>query len=119
MSSPFDLNPDKLLPSTGYRLLERIGGGGFGEVWRAEAPGGFQVAVKVLLRAADHEEARRELHALELIKRLSHPFLVQTHAYWIQQDRVYIVMDLADGSLRDHLKECRKQGLTSIPPAEL
>jgi serine/threonine protein kinase len=102
-----------------YKLLNRIGTGGFGEVWRAEAPGGVEVAVKILFRAMDHEEAQRELNALELIKRLRHPFLLQTHSYWPRRDRLYIVMELADGSLRDRLTECRQAGLTGIPPGEL
>src|SRR6516164_5756783 len=74
---------DGLLPN-GYKLVERIGCGGFGEVWRAEAPGGFEVAVKVLFRSVDHEEGRRELQALEVIRRLRHPFLLATQAYWVR-----------------------------------
>jgi serine/threonine protein kinase len=102
-----------------YKLLNRIGTGGFGEVWRAEAPGPVEVAVKILFRGLDHEEAKRELQSLELIKRLRHPFLLQTHSYWPRQDQLYIVMELADGSLRDRLIKCREAGLTGIPPDEL
>ena len=32
----------------GYTLTDRIGAGGYAEVWRAEAPGGLQKAVKVV-----------------------------------------------------------------------
>ncbi|MCI0456989.1 MAG: bifunctional serine/threonine-protein kinase/formylglycine-generating enzyme family protein [Gemmataceae bacterium] len=103
----------------GYKWLKRIGSGGFGEVWQAEAPGGIPVAIKVIYRPLDHDEAQRELQALELIKRLSHTFLMQTQAYWSEQDRLVIVMELADCSLRDRLKECRRDGLTGIPPTEL
>ena len=37
---------DIVLP--GYVLSERIGSGGYAEVWRAEAPGGIQKAVKIV-----------------------------------------------------------------------
>ena len=102
-----------------YKRIRRLGSGAFGEVWQAEAPGGVEVALKIIFRPVDHEQAQRELQALELIKRLRHPFLLQTHAFWTSGDRLCIAMELADGTLRDRLKACRSAGLTGIPPAEL
>jgi serine/threonine protein kinase len=103
----------------GYKLLQRIGSGSFGEVWRAEAPGGVPAAIKIIFRPLEHEEAQRELQALELTKQLRHSFLLQTQGYWQLEDRLYIAMELADCSLRDRLKECRQAGLNGIPPEEL
>lgn len=103
----------------GYRLIKRIGSGTFGEVWRADAPGGVPVAVKIVIRPVDADEAQRELHAMELIKLLQHPYLLQTHRFEIFEDRLYIVMELADGSLRDRLKQRRKEGKGGIPVGEL
>lgn len=103
----------------GYRLIQRLGSGGYGEVWRAEAPGGIEVAVKRIFRPLDHADAQRELQALELIKKLRHPFLLQTHSSWSLEDRLLIVMELADGSLLERLNECRKAGMSYIPTAEL
>jgi hypothetical protein len=108
------------LPIVGsYRKIKRLGSGSFGEVWAAEAPGNVEVAIKIIFRPLNHQEAQRELQALELIKQLRHPFLLQTHAYWPLQDRLLIAMELADGSLRDRLAECRALGLKGIPAPEL
>src|SRR5262249_5337509 len=87
--------------------------------WRARAPGGVDVAVKRISRPREHSERQRELQALELIKRLRHPYLLQTHAFFSLPDELIIVMELADGSLRDRLKHYRKDGKTGIPPREL
>jgi serine/threonine protein kinase len=115
---PVDNNP--LLPiGGGYQLEKLIGRGGSAEVWRAVAPGGFAVAVKIISRPADHEERLREEKALEVIKQLHHHFLIRTHAYYPEQDRMYIIMDLAEGSLRDRLRECRKAGEAGVPAVEL
>jgi serine/threonine protein kinase len=118
---PLAPNPDgQVLPVTGgYKLLSRLGSGTFGEVWRAEAPGGVPVALKIIFRPLGDEDARRELESLELLKRLRHPFLVPIHQFFPLEDRLLIVMNLADGSLRDRHKACRKAGLPGIPVAEL
>ena len=110
----------RMLGVTGeYSLLERIGSGSFGEVWRALAPGGIPCAVKVLTRPVDHETAQRELESLEIIKNIRHPFLLQTQTFSVSEERLYIIMELADGSLRSRLKECRKEGLNGSPLKEL
>ncbi len=117
---PVQIEGGNALPvGGGYTLVRRLGSGSFGEVWLAEAPGGVEVAIKVIFRSLDHAEARRELESLELIKRLRHPYLLQTQAFWSLQDRLLIVMDLADGNLRDRAKECRQAGWPGIPLTEL
>lgn len=103
----------------GYRLLKRLGSGSYGEVWRAEAPGGIEVAVKRIYRPLDHADAQRELASLELIKGLRHPFLLQTQSFFALEDKLIIVMEMADGSLLDRLKECRNGGMSFIPVSEL
>jgi serine/threonine protein kinase len=103
----------------GYKMIKRIGSGGFGEVWRAEAPGGVEMALKIIFRPLDHEEAQRELQSLELIKRLRHPYLLQTQSFYPLEDRLIIAMELAEGSLRDRLKECRQAKMPGIPVDEM
>jgi len=103
----------------GYKAEKFIGRGGFGEVWRALAPGGFPAAAKIITRPADHEERQREERSLNVIKALNHHFLIKTIASWSEQDQLYIVMDLADGSLRERLKQCKAQKLNGVPVEEL
>jgi serine/threonine protein kinase len=116
---PPALREEKVTAGSGYRLLKRLGGGSFGEVWQAEAPGGVLVAVKIVNRPADDDLAEKELRALELCKGLRHHFLVRVHAFWEEGNRLYIAMDLADGTLRDRMKEFRQQGQEGLPRAEL
>jgi formylglycine-generating enzyme required for sulfatase activity len=112
-----------LVPGTGgpegYRLLDLLGRGAFGEVWRAEAPGGVKVAVKILSLTLKPAEAKRELAALHSILELRHPYLLSLQAIFYQGDRIFVVMELADGSLGSRLAECQDQGQPGIPAGEL
>jgi Protein kinase domain len=122
LSAPTNAAPslgEVLPPNEGYRLLERIGSGQYGEVFRANAPGGVDVAVKRIFRSLDDEASQRELQALELIRTLRHPFLLQTQRYWSLKDRVVMVMELADDSLADWYRTCRGAGKQGIPAPEL
>ncbi len=108
---------DIVLP--GYTLADRIGSGGYAEVWRAEAPGGIQKAVKIVYGYYDDEFASQELKALERIKGVRHPFLLSLERFEIISGRLAILTELADMSLDQRLRQCRADGLTGIPRDEL
>ena len=99
--------------------MRRLGSGAFGEVFEALAPGGVRVAVDCILRSVDHPASQSEREALDAIKELSHPFLLKTNAYWVYEDKLVIVMELADGSLTDRIVYHHERGLPGVPPEEL
>jgi WD40 repeat protein/DNA-binding SARP family transcriptional activator/tRNA A-37 threonylcarbamoyl transferase component Bud32 len=94
-------------PLRGYQLLEQIGEGAFGTVYRASQPQvGREVAVKAIHRhlANDPEFIRRFEAEAQLVARLEHPHIVPLYDYWREPDAAYLVMRyLRGGSLRDRL----------------
>ncbi len=111
-------------PIPGYRLIERLGGGGFGEVWKAEAPGGLFKAIKFVygdIEGADDEGARadQELKALKRVQSVHHPYILSLERYDIIDGQLIIVMELADKTLWDRYKEFRRLGKKGIPREEL
>jgi eukaryotic-like serine/threonine-protein kinase len=119
---PFPQQHDEPIP--GYRLLERLGVGGFGEVWKVEAPGGVLKALKIVHGDLAELEpiqplAHQELKGLERVKSVRHPYVMSLDRYDIIDGRLLIVMELADGTLWDRFQTCRAHGLPGIPRLEL
>jgi serine/threonine protein kinase len=111
-------------PIPGYRLVEFLGQGSFGEVWKCEAPGGVFKAIKFVhgnLQSLDVErlQAEQEWKALQLVKTIRHPFLLGLDRLEIVEGELVIVMELADSSLAERYRECREAGLAGIPRPEL
>ena len=72
-------------PLRGYRLLERIGAGSSGAVWRALQPEvGRDVAIKAIHPhlANDPDFIRRFEAEAQIIARLEHPHVVPLYDYW-------------------------------------
>ena len=91
-----------------YRIVEPLGAGGMGEVYRArDEKLDRDVALKVLPEGAlSDEEARerfrKEAHALS---RLSHPYIATLHDFDTADTVDFLVMELVRGpSLRDELE---------------
>jgi eukaryotic-like serine/threonine-protein kinase len=101
----------------GHTLGEKLGGGGFGTVWRARGPHG-EVAIKVL-----HAELIRSTDALgrfqleqEAIARIVHRNVVRSYGHGVLADgRPYLILELLRGpTLEDEI--ARRRGM---PPVEV
>ena len=93
----------------GYKLIERIGEGGFGVVYRAEQSSvNREVAIKVILpEYAKHPEFVQRFEAeARMVAKLEHPHIVPLHDYWRDKEGAYLVMRwLRGGSLREAIED--------------
>ena len=97
------------LPTLGrYRLIEKIGRGGMGVVYRAMDPSiGRIVAIKTLITSDTEGEdtllRARLLRESQAVGRLSHPNIVAVHDIGDIGPTTYIVMEYVDGRTLDQI----------------
>ena len=104
-------------PILGYRLIRLLGQGGFGHVWEAAAPGGLHVALKFI--RTDTGDADSELRALQSIRDVRHPHLLDLHFAQCVQNYAIIATSLCDKNLWNRYEECVAEGAIGIPEGEL
>ncbi|MBT1096496.1 serine/threonine-protein kinase [Streptomyces sp. Tu102] len=105
-----------------YRLVERIGSGGMGTVWRAlDELVDREVAVKQPRLPGDPEDAAHQRAANRLYRearaaaRVDHPAAVSIHDVVVEEDGLpWIVMELVRG---ESLHEALKRGPVEAPEA--
>src|SRR5579864_8895286 len=95
-----------------YRILARVGNGGFGAVYKAEDMqfGNRLVAVKEMMRRGNSEQSAE--NATEAFKRealllanLKHPSLPSIYDHFSEAGRWYMVMDFIEGETLETLLE--------------
>ena len=101
----------------GYRILERIGAGGMGEVYRAKDTRlGRDVAIKILPthRAGDPEREDRFLREAQAASALNHPNILSVYDIGADEGITFIVSEFIPGVL---LSDRIRQG--GVPIREL
>lgn len=110
-------------PIPGYHLIEPLGRGGYGEVWKCEAPGGLLKAIKFVPEAEGLDDepgpASEELRSIQYIKSLRHPFLLSMERVEVLNGELIIIMELADHSLKDVLSQRHAAGQPGLDRREL
>jgi serine/threonine protein kinase len=102
-----------------YHVLETLGSGGIGTVYRAlDTRTNESVALKLLwgTPGLDSRAARRLVREFETLADLSHPNVVKVYDAGVYQNSPYLVMELIEGlTLRDYLS-LRGESLVSSRP---
>jgi len=105
-------------PFPGYQLGDRIGRGGFAEVWQAATRDGQQIALKCM-PLNNAMIASKEVRSIQELSRLRHPHLTRVHQVWCTPGYIIIAMDQAEGSLHDLLLGYNHEYKSAVPPGEL
>lgn len=89
----------KWLERAGYKLLQEIGCGAMGRVYKATSPAGKIVAVKVLNAGArcGEQELRRFRKEFEAARRMHHPHVVRYLSFDAEQGHPFLVMEYVEG----------------------
>ncbi len=107
-----------------YELLERLGRGGMGEVWKAQDTGLRRyVAIKVLHAdlQANPDFVTHFMREARLVASLQHPNIIQIHDFQLTDTqgtsvKAFMVMDYIEGgTLADYIAKTVRKGL--FPPA--
>jgi len=102
-----------------YTLLEKVGAGGEGEVWRArDHERGIELALKILDAALARNCAAREALNREfaVASVLDHPLILKVYAPERDADTIFLPMDLAPGG---DLRRLRRASYLEIGPVLL
>jgi hypothetical protein len=88
-----------------YRIVDKLGAGGMGEVYRAEDTKlGRQVAIKLLPDVFDRDPERlaRFEREARLLASLNHPNIAAIYGLEEAEGKRFLVLELVEGQTREH-----------------
>ena len=107
-------------PIRGHRLKRRLGQGAFGEVWSASAPDGSTVALKFIdCQGKPGSLIAQEIRMMRSLHDLRHPNFIQLHSVCSSPPYIIIIMEPADGSLKDLQTIYQQESDNNIPTDHL
>lgn len=113
--APGPPTPDAALPERigRYRVQEVLGRGTYGVVYRALAPEGRDVAVKVLASstAANLQVQRRFLREIETLQDLDHPNILRYEHADTEHDRLHLVTQYCNAGSAEDLLNANREGV--------
>lgn len=82
-----------------YRLVDRLGAGGMATVYRADAPDGRQVALKILDPGrVVEEDVKRFTREYRALKRIDHENVVSVYDSGVHDNYPWLAMELVEGT---------------------
>ncbi len=102
-----------------YKILEKLGQGGMGEVFKVYDPLNKRtVALKRILLALQKDKKKQEhfLNEVRLTRQLSHPAIIPIYSFVEERDLLYYTMPYIEGStLKSILEKACQRAQEGIP----
>ena len=112
----------KEVPRNVVQIMEEIGSGAFAHVHRAlllnDGIYSQPVAVKMLKQGATQGDKVAFLKEMAIMGQFAHPNIIRLFGYVTESDPLFLITELADGSLDDLLQEVLVTGATLLRWAE-
>ena len=100
-------------PIPGVILEKLIGQGGFGQVWRGKNETLKTIAIKILPK--DKGSTEIEKTTLAWLQAMDHPNLLKIFELKETDTFLFVLMELADGTLFDSFTAAKKSGASHLP----